>query len=444
MKRRAIGIIVLVAVVSFYTFGTGFEFFFRFLYALGLLILIGFGWAWLSLRGIELSLSRTATRGQAGDYLEGRISIVNRNRLPKSWLEVTEYTNLPGHTPGRGLALVKNQSRTWRTETPLVRRGLYHVGEVQVTGQDPLGVFKLSRRFLEPQPFMVLPATEPLPDLDVRFAGLPSDSRTTRHVDQITTDVSSVREYAHGDSLRRIHWPYTARMNTLMVKEFDLGISADAWVVLDMNSGSHVPGDEDGDNTEELSVTVAASLIQRLVDLDMPVGLAANGDQHHILRPDSSPEHLGRLMESLAEVRAQGNTMLERFLYELQPNLSRFNTLTVVTPSGRGDWISALNNLRRQGVSVSAALIDREDFSEDRGIIDVSLNFLFASEIPTYVVRRGQDLNEALRSPLGRTEPGYVVLDTLPTEQDPGAMTPDYRTGQGLTDRTRPRQEAVR
>ena len=438
MKRKAIGIIVLVAVVAFYTFGTGFEFFFRFLYALGLLLLIGFGWAWLSLRGIELNLSRTATRGQVGDYLEGRISIVNRNRLPKSWLEVTEYTNLPGYTPGRGLALVKNQSRTWRTETPLVRRGLYHVGEVQATGQDPLGVFKLNRRFLEPQPFMVLPATEPLPDLDVRFAGLPSDSRTTRHVDQITTDVSSVREYAHGDSLRRIHWPYTARMNTLMVKEFDLGISADAWVVLDMNSGSHVPGQEHGDNTEELAVTVAASVIQRLVDLDMPVGLAANGNQHYILRPDSSPEHLGRLMEALAEVRAQGNTLLERFLYELQPNLSRFNTLTVVTPSGRADWISALNNLRRQGVSVSAVLIDREDFSEDRGIIDVSLNFLFASEIPTYVVRRGQDLNEALRSPLGRTEPGYVLLDTLPESQAQAGAA-----NQSATDYLT-RQEAVR
>ena len=403
MSKRAIGVLTLLAVVTFYTFGTGFEFFFRFLYAILLLIAIGFAWAWVSLRGLELQLTRTATRGQVGDYLEGRVTILNRNRLPKSWLEVVEYTDLPGPTTGRGLALVRDQSRTWRTETYLNRRGLYHVGEVEVTSQDPLGVFKLRRRFLEPQPFMVLPASEPLPDLDVRFAGLPSDSRATRHVNQITTDVSSVREYAHGDSLRRIHWPYTARMNTLMVKEFDLGMSADAWVVMDMNAGSHVPGGEDGDNTEELSVTVAASLVQRLVDLDMPVGLATNGDSHHVLRPDSNPEHLGRLMEALAEVRAQGNTLLERFLYDLQPHLSRFNTVTVVTSSARSDWISALSNLRRHGVAVSVVMIDREDFGAPTGI-GVSLDFLFANEIPTYAVRRGQSVNEALRFPLGRAE----------------------------------------
>ncbi len=417
MSKRAVGVIALLAVVIFYTFGTGFDFFFRFLYALLLLMGIGFAWAWVSLRGIDLQLTRTATRGQVGDYLEGRVTIINRNRLPKSWLEVVEYTDLPGITTGRGVALVKDQSRTWRTETYLSRRGLYHVGQVQVTGQDPLGVFKLSRRFLEPQPFMVLPASEPLPDLDVRYAGLPSDSRATRHVDQITTDVSSVREYAHGDSLRRIHWPYTARMNTLMVKEFDLGMSAEAWVVMDMNSSSHVSGTEDGDSTEELSVTVAASLVQRLVDLDMPVGLATNGDNHHILRPDSNPEHLGRLMEVLAEVRARGNTLLERFLYDIQPHLSRFNTVTVVTASARPDWISALSNLRRQGVTVSVVMIDREDFGAATGI-GMSLDYLFANEIPTYAVRRGQPLNEALRFPLGRAEIGGqlpVAGDQPPT-----------------------------
>ena len=151
-------------------------------------------------------------------------------------------------------------------------------------------------------------------------------------------------------------------------------------------------------------MTVAASLVQRLVDLDMPVGLATNGDSHHVLRPDSNPEHLGRLMEALAAVRAQGNTLLERFLYDLQPHLSRFNTVTVVTSSARSDWISALANLRRHGVAVSVVMIDREDFGAPTGI-GVALDFLFANEIPTYAVRRGQPLNEALRFPLGRAEP---------------------------------------
>ena len=394
---------MLFLVIGFYTVGTGFQFFYQFLYTLVLMGVVGIGWALLNLRGLNVQLSRITSRGQVGEYLEGRVTIRNTNRLPKSWLEVTEFTDLPGNTPGRGIAMVKDQARTWRTDTYLSRRGLYRVGQVEVVGQDPLGIFRFRRLFGKPEPFIVFPATEPLPDMDLRLANLPSESRTSHSVSQITTDVSSVREYVHGDSFRRIHWPYTARMNTLMVKEFDLGQSADAWVLLDMQRSSHSSSNDDSDNTEELGVTIAASLISRLVELSMPVGLASNSDNTYIFRPDSSPEHQGRLFESLAQMRANGNVSLERYLYDMRSQLSRFNTLTVITPSTRSEWVPALNDLRRKGVNVAVVLIDPQDFGgsrEQRYLVD----YLFDNDIGTYMVKRGQSLNEALRMPLGRQE----------------------------------------
>ena len=395
MNKRTAGILLLLAVVAFYAFGTGFSFFFRFLYALLLLLSLGLIWSWINLRGIDVRLTRTATRGQVGGYLEGRVHITNRTRLPKSWLEVVEYSDLPDYSTGRGVAMVKEQVRSWRVQTYLSRRGVYHTGQVDVISQDPFGLFRLKRRFLEPDTYIVLPAAEPLPNLDPRLASLPSDSRTTRHWDQVTTDVSSVREYAPGDSYRRIHWPYTARMNSLMVKEFDIGISAEAWVLLDMDHTSHVG--EVPDNTEELAVTIAASVFNRLVERKIPVGLAANGDQDIIYRPDSSVAHQGRLMESLAQIRAEGNTSLERFLYDMRPQLSRFNTLTIITPSARPDWVPALNSMRRQGVILSVVFVDPESFGHYTGI-QVPLQTCVSYDIPTYVVRRGQLLNDALSS----------------------------------------------
>ena len=181
-----------------------------------------------------------------------------------------------------------------------------------------------------------------------------------------------------------------------MVKEYDIGISAEAWVLLDMNHTSHVG--EVPDNTEELAVTIAASVINRLVERAMPVGLAVNGDRDIFYRPDSSLAHQGRLMEVLAEVRAEGNTPLERFLYDMRPQLSRFNTLTIITPSVRPDWVPALVSLRRQGVNVSVVLVDPETFGHFTGI-QIALQTCASYEIPTYVVRRGQVLNEALSSP---------------------------------------------
>ena len=400
MNRRALGMLVLLVVVAFYAFGTGFDFFFRFLYVLLLLTGLGFSWAWLNLRGIDLSVTREANRGQVGGYLVGQVSIINRTRLPKSWLEVAEATGPSADTSGRGLALVREQVRSWRVRTYLAKRGVFRSGQIRVVSQDPFGLFRLHREFLDPHPFIVFPAIEPLPDLDARFAGLPSDSRVTRRWEQITTDVSSIRAYTEGDSMRRIHWPYTARMNELMVKEFDMGLSAEAWVLLDMHQDSHFGVDlDDVNNTEELSVTVAASIVGRLMDQSMPVGLASNGDQEHIYRPDSSPEQRGRLMETLSQVRAHGQRPLQQFIYDIRSHLNRYNALTVVTSSIDTRWVASLSDLRRQGVEVAVVLVDRSSFGSPENM-DGPVEALSANLIPAYVVRRGDNLNDALQVPV--------------------------------------------
>ena len=399
--------LVLLAVIGFYALGTGFDFFFRFLYALLLLIGIGFTWAWLNLRGIDLTVTRDANRGRVGGYLVGQVSITNRTMLPKSWLEVVEATGPSANTSGRGLALVREQVRIWRVETYLAKRGVYRSGRIRVVSQDPFGLFRLRREFVDSQPYIVLPAVEPLPDLDSRFAGLPSDSRTRRHWEQITTDVASVRTYVEGDSMRRIHWPYTARMNELMVKEFDMGMSAESWVLLDMHQDSHYGVDlDDVNNTEELSVTVAASIVDRLMDQSLPVGLAANGDQDHIYRPDSSPEQRGRLMEALSEVRALGRTPLQEFIFGFRTHLNQFNALTVVTSSVSTEWAAALSDLRHQGVEVAVVLVDRSSFGSTQNM-DGPLEALSANLIPVYLVRRGDVLNEVLQFPVREIPRGW-------------------------------------
>ena len=400
MNKRFIGMVVLLLVVGFYALGTGFDFFFRFLYVLLLVSGIGFVWAWLNLRGIDLRVTRDANRGQVGGYLAGQVSIVNHTRMPKSWLEVAEATGPSADSSGRGLALVREQVRSWRISTYLAKRGVYRSGIVKLVSQDPFGLFRLRRDFIDPHPYTVFPAVEALPDLDARFAGLPSDSRATKHWEQITTDVSSIRSYVEGDSMRRIHWPYTARMNELMVKEFDMGLSAEAWVLLDMHHLSHYGIEQDDvNNTEELAVTVAASIVGRLMDQSMPVGLAVNGDREHIFRPDSSPEQRGRLMETLSEVRAYGQITLQEFIYGLRSHLNQFNALTLVTASVEPQWIASLTHLRRQGVEVSVVLVDRSSFGSPTNM-SVPLEALSANLIPVYMVRQGDNLNDALLAPV--------------------------------------------
>ena len=408
-NKRTIGLLVLFLVVVFYAIGTGFPFFYRLLYVVLFLIVIGAVWAWLSLRGLEVRVSRTGDRGQVGGYLEGRVTVSNHTWLPKSWLEVTEVAGSSVDHGGRGLSLDRRQVRSWRIDTFLARRGLFEGGQVRVVSQDPFGLFRMGRHFYDPHTYIVYPATEPLPNLDSRFAGLPADSRLTRYYDQVTTDVASVRVWRPGDAYRRIHWPYTARMNSPMVKEFDAGLAAQFWLLLDLHRPSHhypAAADESrganpADNTEELAVTAAASLAQRLMELGLPVGLAVNGESGGLLRPDSGPDHLNRIMEALAGAEASGAAPLPEFLYGMRPHLNHFHSVTIVTPNSDPSWIPALLDLKRLNVTVAAALVDPASFGSRRTVAPV-VEAAAAELVPVYIAARGLRLDDVLARPVNR------------------------------------------
>ncbi len=64
-----------------------------------------------------------------------------------------------------------------------------------------------------------------------------------RRTYQLTSNVAGVRDYVHGDSLNRIHWPSSARAGRLIAKEFELDPTADIWLYLDLFQGAEAAMD---------------------------------------------------------------------------------------------------------------------------------------------------------------------------------------------------------
>ena len=427
VNKRTIVLLALLVVPLFYAIGTGFDFLYTLLYAVLLLFAVGAGWAWVNLRGLEMRVTRSGDRGQVGSYLEGRVTITNRTVIPKSWLEVTELAGASPEPGGRGLSLDRGQTRSWRIDTYLARRGLFEGGHMRVVSQDPFGLFRMAKDFSDPHTYIVYPAIEPLPNLDARFAGLPSDSRLTRYFDQVTTDVASLRAWRPGDAYRRIHWPYTARMNSPMVKEFDVGLAAQFWLLLDLHRPSHyypvedsrgrnrngnqqgtggegqanVPPAYQAENTEELAVTLGASMAQRLMDLSLPVGMAVNSDNGRMLRPDNGPDHLSRIMETLAEAQAANVARLPEFLYSMRPHLNHFHSVTVVTSNTDPTWLPALLDLKRVNITISIIMVDPASFGS-RYNTSMVVEAAAAELIPVYVATRDGRMDDALARPVNR------------------------------------------
>ncbi|MBI4200392.1 MAG: DUF58 domain-containing protein [Chloroflexi bacterium] len=394
--KRAAGALVLAGLVLVLALATGFSLFYRLFYVLAL-AMVGSGlWAWLNLRWLEVRVERRARQVEVGGQLVERMTVRNKGWLPKPWLEVRELTDMPGHEPGMTVSLGGGAFRSWRTVAPCRRRGSYTLGPVRVATGDPLGLFRLEASFCDTQRLVVLPAVVPLPAFVLPAADLPGEGPLRARPHHVTPHAATVREYAPGDSVKKVHWPTTARLTRLMVKEFDPGFTSDVWVLVDMQERVQV---QDGsDATDELAVTIAASVSRRLLNLRLSVGLAASGSRFALLPPDRTEGHFGQLLETLAQLRADGNLPIREAIAYLEPRLSRHTTLVVVTPSVDPGWPAALDPLRRRGVRWVAVSIDPASFGGSDSAAPL-LRSVAERGVPIYLVRKGEDLRIALATP---------------------------------------------
>ena len=375
---------------------TGFGLFYRLVYIFGIATAFSFLWNWFSLLSLEVEVDRRSHRVRVGDDVEERITIRNLDRLPKPVLEVEDLTDLPGYSSGMALALGGKSFRSWRTLTPARKRGVYTMGPVQVSATDFLGLFRRSREFCGTDELVVYPRVHDIPGFTIPAADLTGESTARRRSHDLSPHASSVRDYAFGDSISRVHWNSTARMGRLMSKEFDLGQSSDVWIMVDLHRD--VQAGELEESTDEYGVSIAASLARRYLTAEMPVGLVSYGDQRYYLPAETGSGQMDRMMEFLARSKAEGRVALEDALPLEEALWGYHSTLVVITPSHRQSWVVGLRELMRRRVRVVSVLVDGQSFGGIFRTLEVR-PLLQEAGIPTYVVRAGESIPIALSRP---------------------------------------------
>ncbi|MCH7625764.1 MAG: DUF58 domain-containing protein [Chloroflexi bacterium] len=381
---------------------TGFGLFYRLFYILGLTLILSYIWNWMSLRKLEVEVERRTHRARVGDMVEERITLRNRSRLPKPTLEAEDLTDLPGYSSGMAVSLTSNSFRSWRTQTPARKRGVYRMGPVRVSNTDVFGIFRRERHFCGTDSLIVYPRTYDIPGFVVPPARLSGESSTRRRTHDLTPHASSVRDYAPGDSISRVHWPSTARLGRLMSKEFDLGQSSDVWIFVDLHMD--VQAGELEESTDEYAVTIAASLAGKYLEQNLPVGLIAFGDRRYFLPAETGAGQFDRIMEYLAMSKAEGTTALESALPREEQIWGYHSSLIVITPSNRPEWAKAIREITKRRVRVAAVLVDGQSFG---GLFETEavIPHLYEAGVAPYLVRRGDDIPVALDHVYTSSEP---------------------------------------
>jgi uncharacterized protein (DUF58 family) len=207
-------------------------------------------------------------------------------------------------------------------------------------------------------------------------------------------DLHSVREYEQGESLRKVHWPTTARRGQLMVKELEDAPRDDLVVLLDCDAAG-VAGPPGG-SSFDAQVRSAGSLLRTHVARGRRAALVLGGGGS-VVRVSSLEGDWPVALQSLAGVEPEADRPLARLLADERSPSARAPELVVVTASLEEAAVDRLVGLAARRHRVSAVWVDAASFvGRPRSSSVPALLRLAAGGVPVAVVRAGDDLRTAL------------------------------------------------
>jgi uncharacterized protein (DUF58 family) len=354
---------------------------------------------WVRLLDRPVRLLRSYGRGEhvSGDDVPVRLELEAEGRLPGGTAVVVERIGKVGE---RVTVIARRHGRL-RGSYLLERlpRGRYPIQSATLVLEDPFGLERVETTLPAGDSILVYPH---LVDLDGLFSDAGARALEGRRLllrRPTGFDLHSVRDYEQGESLRRVHWPSTAKRGHLMVKELEDAPRDEVAVLLDADS-SVVVGTPP-DSSFELQVRAAGSILKAHASRGRRAALIVNSAGRPYQRVHSYDGDWHRALELLAAVDHDGPAPLATLLADEAGQAAKALELAVVTAVLSPRLVDRLlqRNLSRHASTL--VYVDAASFSAtppETLDADVGAQILRLERggVAVAVLRRGDDLREKL------------------------------------------------
>jgi uncharacterized protein (DUF58 family) len=352
-------------------------------------------WRTQSLRNVFYRRKFFYTRGFPGEESSVQLEVENRKLLPLSWLRiqdpwpknvapVDENILAPSHIQEQGL-LTNVFSLRWfervRRRYPIKfrKRGVYQVGPAAMTSGDLFGIYEDTKTSDTRQLLTVFPELIPMEKLDLPAEDPLGDRKSRRRLFEDPNRPMGVREYHPEDSMRRVHWPATARTGQLQVRVYQPTSGQVLVVCLNVSTFERTWEGVDPEMLEHL-VSMTATMCNDGIKNGYRVGLIANGciaksDQPFRIPPGRSPKQLGYLLGALAGVNPVVTSPFERFLIKELPRVPYGATLLIVTSVTSNTLAEVLVSLKRHERKITLLSVSPKTPPHIPGIQTIHLPF---------------------------------------------------------------------
>ncbi|TYQ15508.1 UNVERIFIED_CONTAM: uncharacterized protein (DUF58 family) [Acetivibrio alkalicellulosi] len=138
-----------------------------------------------------------------------------------------------------GFSLPPFKKKTFEFSAKPKYRGEYSIGINSIEFEDYLGILKLKYKPNFAKIIKVYPQIIKLDRLDLKTIYLSEAHSVTNPKSESSHIVSDIRNYVYGDSIKRIHWKLSSKMNELLVKNFESTSKANSVIILDLMKNKH-------------------------------------------------------------------------------------------------------------------------------------------------------------------------------------------------------------
>jgi uncharacterized protein (DUF58 family) len=280
-----------------------------------------------------------------------------------------------------------------------VPRGRHRFAPVRLSIADPFGLAEAKLTIEGQQALVVYPRLAELERLFFDGVAGPEHGRRLLLRRPVGFDLHSVREYQQGESLRRVHWPSTARRGSLMVKELEDSPRDEVVVLLDGDPQA-IAGTPPN-SSFDAAVRVAGSILLAQVRRNRRCVLALNNAERETQSVSSEGPEWQEALELLAAAEPDARGSAAALLQSGEGPAMRSLELVVVTSRVDRPLVERLLERVLTRRPVALVHVEPESYAGRPRRPEPNLLRLQAAGVPIAAVRRGEDLAVALEGASG-------------------------------------------
>lgn len=346
------------------------------LFILGLLLLIVLWNAYYAShwnKNLAVSLNFVQNYVYAGEQMQMTEQIENRKKLMLPVLEVSfhmdkrivfhdcENTSVSDFAYKRDIfALLGNQRVTRKLTLDCPKRGYYKINESYLTSFSMLHKRRFSAEYPADTELYVYAARTDVSDILVACERLMGNVQCAKRLYEDPFAFSSIREYTTADPMKTINWKASARTGELMVNTFESTLTEKVMIYLDVEDSGILKYEY----LVEESVSMAASLAQKLIARGMEVGVCVNTDIYADLDAQTTGSEIS---EENLQITLIGPASGKKQLNSIERILAKCKSDGKIMPFAT--LLSAQSDSRRQSWQQSSP-----ESSEDTVLIFISKN----------------------------------------------------------------------